>query len=373
MAAAMIAYAASQPTVKGIPAEAKKWVITHGYVPCTNDIFICIRGIRNILANSELQELWDESGNGKTWEKNTKKLILNLDHIDTQALPERVPKPPRLPRVLSKMLEHPESKTNPKLIEKIWSKIHGLKEINAVSSETDGYSPLVLFAKFGLKEGVQYLLDKGVDVNKSTPFVNNSLALSFACLNHHYEIAKLLLSAGAKVSSVYAKFSEEDKYRLVHDEGKLDRAIDVIRPSGALITVAESKNGSVEIVKLLVEYGADIYEKELNGYTLAHLCAKSGNVELLKWLVSHDVNIDERSTFFKETALFSGLGNSEIVEVLLTAGANPNIPDRYESTALDKVEWFDEQTDEVKKLVGCSGNMEQSMQRSSVISTLPIS
>jgi GMP synthase-like glutamine amidotransferase len=350
LAAAMIVYASSQPIVKGIPAEAKKWVITHGYVPCSSDIALSINGARKILADSELQELWEESGNSKAWEKNTEKLISNLNLIDKKALPKRVPKPPGLPRVLSKMLEHPESKTNPKLIEKIWKKIHGLKDINAVSSETDYNSPLVLLSKYGWKDGVQYLLDKGIDINKSTPLVNNSLALSFACLNHHYEIAKLLLSAGAKVSSVYAKFSGEDKYHVVYDEGKLDRTIDIIRPSGALITVANSKSGSVEIVKLLVEYGADIHEKELNGYTLAHLCAKSGNIELLKWLLSHEVNIDERSTFFKETALFSGLANLEIVEVLLKAGANPNIPDRYKSTVLDKIEWFEEQTDDVKKI-----------------------
>ncbi len=349
IAAATIVRSASLPTVKGIPSDAKKWVVTHGYVPCSHDITFCIRGIRKILANSELQELWDESGNGKTWNKTTKKLISDLDHIDTQALPRRAPKPQSLPRVLSKMLEHPESKTNPELIEKIWKKILSLKDLDTVSSETGAYSPLALFSKYGWKEAVQHLLDKGVDVNKSTPLVNNSLALSFACLHQHYEIAKLLLSAGAKVSSIYAKFSGDDKYHLIDDEGMLGSNIDVIRPSGALITIAESKKGSVEIAKLLVEFGAGINERELNGYTLVHLCARSGNVEMLEWLISQDVNIDERSTFFKETALFLGLWSYKIVKILLKAGANPNIPDRYESTALDKIEWFDEQTDEVKR------------------------
>lgn len=133
--------------------------------------------------------------------------------------------------------------------------------------------PIIVAAKYGLFNIVKLLLMKGANPNVCDNYGNTPLIL--ACSKSNYEIVELLLAAGAK-HDVYTKLSRASPLMFA----KFD----------------------YEIVKLLLAAGADINHQELGGYTiLMHVAAA---------------------------------GYYRIFIFLLAVGADPNITDVNEDTAL---------------------------------------
>uniref|UniRef100_A0A1I7RHD0 ANK_REP_REGION domain-containing protein n=1 Tax=Bursaphelenchus xylophilus TaxID=6326 RepID=A0A1I7RHD0_BURXY len=95
------------------------------------------------------------------------------------------------------------------------------------SYSREGRTPLMEAARHGNIEIIDYLILKGVDVNKSSPN-NDATALSLSCLYGHAEATKLLLMNGANPEHT-------------------------LRDSVSCIIEA-SRNGSTECAKLLLDY-----------------------------------------------------------------------------------------------------------------------
>jgi len=104
---------------------------------------------------------------------------------------------------------------------------------------------------------------------------------------------------------------------------------------GNTALVVASKYGYTEIVKLLLEAGADVNVKNKDGETALMKASYNGYTEIVKMLIDAgaDVNIKDR---YGTTALMlaSLYGYTEIVELLIKAGANVNIKNSYGGTAL---------------------------------------
>jgi serine/threonine-protein phosphatase 6 regulatory ankyrin repeat subunit B len=93
----------------------------------------------------------------------------------------------------------------------------------------------------------------------------------------------------------------------------------------------------IDIVKCLVEYGADINIQNIYGET-ALMCALSDHrkyVDIIKYLINHgaDINIQNK---YGNTSLIhaSQCGYSDIAEYLIEHNANVNIQNKYGNTAL---------------------------------------
>lgn len=131
-------------------------------------------------------------------------------------------------------------------------------------------------------------------------------ALSLACERGNTEVVKLLLEVGANIKSIY-DLGEHNVYMA-------------------------SKYGYIDIVKLLIENGA-VFSGELGGNSPLSVASQVGHIDLVKLLV-------ESGAKDLESALISAVSNNisldkhlEIVKYLIDNGAN-NLNDALINSAL---------------------------------------
>jgi hypothetical protein len=150
---------------------------------------------------------------------------------------------------------------------------------------------------------VQELLDSGVDIND---YVNDygMTALLLASMYEHIDIVRLLLEKGADVN-----IKDENGYNAL---------------------MWASVRGYTDIVRLLLENGADINLQNENGYTALMLASVSGITEIVRLLLEKgaDVNIrDEYGNATLSLALYHGY--TDIVDLLKRHMGSTRIQSRF--------------------------------------------
>jgi ankyrin repeat protein len=118
---------------------------------------------------------------------------------------------------------------------------------------------------------IERYLGSGWDVNAQGEKYGRT-ALHLAAMNGHLEIVKLLLEHGADVN---AKTKEGYGYTALH---------------------SAASNGHLEIVKLLLEHGADVNAKtKYGGYTALHSATMNGHLEIVKLLLEHGADVNAKT------------------------------------------------------------------------------
>ncbi|PSN30081.1 hypothetical protein C0J52_28075 [Blattella germanica] len=121
-------------------------------------------------------------------------------------------------------------------------------------------TPLTRAARRGHLECVQFLLDKGVDINLSGKFnCQTCTALHAAASNGHYSIAKLLIDYGANVNATRDQGSTP-----LHDAAKF---------------------GHPDIAELLLQQGAEKNLSTSRGKTALYLAVSEGILDGLRWVL----------------------------------------------------------------------------------------
>jgi len=156
----------------------------------------------------------------------------------------------------------------------------------------------------GDAQKVKALLEKGADPNVYTE--DGLFPLWRATANNNQEITKLLLENGATVDL----------------ENKTS--------SGSLTSlIYPSQEGYFEIVKLLVDHGADINYNAFKGFTPIRIAARNGHLNIIKYLAEHgakiDVKAEDGATPLEHAA---SKGHYDVVRFLIDKGANVNTVDK---------------------------------------------
>ncbi|KAJ7233750.1 ankyrin repeat-containing domain protein [Mycena rebaudengoi] len=154
---------------------------------------------------------------------------------------------------------------------------------------------------------VQLLLENGADVNTQGGYYKT--ALQAALWKGSMKVVQLLLEHGADLQGRYY---------------------------GTLLQTALVKGEEgYSVVQLLLEKGADV--NALRGYyeTALQAASRSGNMEVVQLLLKHGANVNLRGRDFG-TALqaASWKGSMEVVQLLLEHGAEVNMQGGYYGTAL---------------------------------------
>ena len=161
-----------------------------------------------------------------------------------------------------------------------------------------GDGPLAAAVKAGNVQTVRALIKSGTDVNARSG--DGSTPLLWAAHKSNPEIARALVAAGA--------------------------AVDAANDYGITPLLHASRIGDAAMVDLLLRAGASPSRAHPEGETPLMAAARSGSVPAVRLLLARGVDVNAAEAFQKTTALMwaSGEGHTEVVDLLLEAGADPN-------------------------------------------------
>lgn len=202
----------------------------------------------------------------------------------------------------------------------------------SVDAQTNqGNTPLILAAANGHTECVKLLLDAGANTEEHNE--SGHTALMEAASNGHVEVAKLLTSKGASINTHSHEF-KESALTLACYKGQLEM-VKFLLEAGAdqehktdemhTALMEASMDGHVEVARLLINSGAQVTMPAESFESPLTLAACGGHVELAMLLLERGANIeevnDEGYTPLMEAARE---GHEEMVALLLSQGADIN-------------------------------------------------
>ena len=125
---------------------------------------------------------------------------------------------------------------------------------------------------------------------------NGETPLYLACENSHTELVKLLLEHGAD-ANIKSEYGYTPLYRACDKD-------------------------NTEVVKLLLEHGADVNSKDNYGNTLLYSACKNNNTELAKLLLEYGADVNNKNKYGGTLLYWACLkNNTELVKLLLDYGA----------------------------------------------------
>ena len=195
----------------------------------------------------------------------------------------------------------------------------------------DGYgtsdvNPFVIACRRGFTEIYQSMLPY-VNINRIGDGVEYYMTpLSYASAGGHIDIIESLLSLGAKVDPII-DFDYKPLSKAI-DNHHID-AVNILCQNGAKIDgqiYRACLSGIVAIYDILLLYGANVYELDENEQSCLTMATLSGNAEMVERVINMKVDINQQ-IIEGDTALHYACKHKyeEIIDILLKAGAGPNI------------------------------------------------
>ena len=176
--------------------------------------------------------------------------------------------------------------------------------LQSPAATAGSYDNLLTAVKLNDIPAAEALFAKGMDVNTTDPGANTLLMI--AVQGEYGDMVKLLLRNKARVDA-------RNKY-------------------GETALMLAAASGSLELVRLLVDHGANI---NLPGWNPLIYAAWRGQTEVVRYLLSKGADIDAVSPNGISALMMAARGGHfETVKLLLWEVANPNIKSESGATAM---------------------------------------
>lgn len=196
-------------------------------------------------------------------------------------------------------------------------------------------TPLMYASYLGNYEIARYLVEeKKADINAENEY--GWTALKYASDEGRLEIVKYLVENGASVDAEVLTITKNlEIFEYLLERGNLN-----INSVGYLgmtaLSLASIEYENLEMIKYLLEKGADINVKNEDGSTALMTASMYGNLEIIKYLIENGADINSKDNDDSTALIYaSKWGNLETVEYLVKNGADINIKDIENKTALD--------------------------------------
>ena len=180
--------------------------------------------------------------------------------------------------------------------------ITAMQGLGAMNVET-----LILEIDSGNYQKVKELIEQGVNVNEKSEVCTPLFRAIWA---KQFEIAQLLLAKGADANEKVSSMSP--------------------------LQIAINAGCSVDMVKSLVHYGANVNARAYNGSTPLQDAARYGALGIVQFLLQKKANLEDKDDILQYTPLLWALNKKQfkVAEFLVESGANVNAKDFRGSTPL---------------------------------------
>ncbi|KAF4947509.1 hypothetical protein FGADI_10354 [Fusarium gaditjirri] len=231
-----------------------------------------------------------------------------------------------------------------------------------ISHETnDGFTPLSIASKRGFVELAKLLIEKGADVNQ---VLTNGQPPLFLAVSYNYsELAELLLDEGAELTEIplgdhvfsllsvaagYGHFNaakalinkdkaatEPQPLFMAATYGHYDGFIQEVDPNVDVTSPDFRRSGYHNVLKLLLQSGADINSNDVDGFRPLFLASYNGFNDIVEILIKEGASLDAK-TVIGETPLHcsSAMGHLRVAQLLIQLGADVSSKDNSNRTPL---------------------------------------
>ena len=216
-------------------------------------------------------------------------------------------------------------------------------DINCVGSNDE--TPLHKATKNGHKEIVEYLVDKGANVNA----VNDNDQMPIHLLTQIHK-ANFHNVSSQKLVEIANILVDKDA-NLNHKDSNDDSPLLLVLQNAINFPTKDIKQKGIEIAKVLIEKGVDVNATNYDDETPLHIVARDSLVEadtkrgkhwfqmeVAKLLIDKGANMNLKDNWNDNTrtplhtAIFTG--NAELAKLLISKGADLRIADAYGDTPL---------------------------------------
>ncbi|XP_017771956.1 PREDICTED: ankyrin repeat domain-containing protein 50 isoform X2 [Nicrophorus vespilloides] len=185
---------------------------------------------------------------------------------------------------------------------------------------------------------VLWLILSGCNIEECLLEGNEMAGVNFgAFLPTDPKVLKLLLESGAVEQNDLEGCDYESQVSIAtsSSEPSPEPLFDLHDIHGQAALHVASRLGQTEVVKVLLEAGANADQADMDGWTPLRAAAWGGHTEVVELLVIHGCSLDSMDAE-NRTALRAAAwsGHEEIVKVLLQNGADVNLTDHEGRTAL---------------------------------------
>ncbi len=223
---------------------------------------------------------------------------------------------------------------------------------NPNAAHPDGQTPLMTAARTGNPDAVRVLLDRGAAVNAAVnarDAIAEQTALMFAITENHPEAVRVLLDHGADVnartSRVETPPATTGNLQGIGRSQNREKPV----PQGAMTPLLyAARDGRTEIARMLLTAGAKVNQTEANGESPLLVAINNGQTELAQVLLEQGADpnatdgfgraplwsaVDYRNLDAAEGSGTNGVNREPVlplIRMLLDRGANPNVQTKVE-------------------------------------------
>ena len=202
---------------------------------------------------------------------------------------------------------------------------------NANLAPLNGETPLMTCARAGNVDAVSALLKHGADVNAKEK-IEDQTALMWAVAERHPDVVRVLLEHGADVharSRIFGQLivRDENGARLVCPPPGVNAPCvnaETVEKGGSTPLLFAARSGDIESARLLIAAGANVNEQAPDGDSVLVVAAYSGNGKLAEFLLNKDANPSADNGGYSALHVALLRGDNDLVKSLLAHGANVN-------------------------------------------------
>ncbi|XP_026199216.1 protein fem-1 homolog C [Anabas testudineus] len=219
-----------------------------------------------------------------------------------------------------------------RLLQKLLENKDGYEVTKLMGEKTNGATPLLMAARYGHLDLVEYLLEccsapveVGGSVNFDGETIEGAPPLWAASAAGHLKVVQSLLGHGASVNST--TLTNSTPLRAACFDGHLDIVkylvehkadLEVANRHGHTCLMISCYKGHKEIAQYLLEKGADVNRKSVKGNTALHDCAESGSLEIMRMLLQYGATMEQDGYGMTPLLSASVTGHTNIVDYLTT-------------------------------------------------------